>query len=46
MHRKQWGSMKKVVIKFVILAAVLLGASADADRQQPNQVDLLEPLDG
>ncbi len=38
--------MKKVVIKFVILAAVLLSTSADADQQQPNQVDLLEPFYG
>ena len=33
--------MKKVVIKCVILVAALLGTSAHADRQLPNQVDLL-----
>ena len=46
MDREKGGSMKKVVIKFVILAAVLLSTSADADQQQPNQVDLLEPFYG
>lgn len=33
--------MKRVVIKCVILVATLLGTSAHADRQLPNQVDLL-----
>ncbi len=33
--------MEKVVIKCLILVAALLGTSAHADRQLPNQVDLL-----